>query len=134
MLRKYYIYITNTFKLLTTYNKKVTITLIKIEKNTSIIIKKKIIIKVAIKNQGEKMASCLGLFIQDNLIKYAKISKENENIKVENYGIKFYEDELEKNIEQIVDIIFIFKTPISFNLANENYTNCEVFSLLSDIV
>ena len=30
------------------------------------------------------MASCLGLFVEDNLIKYARISKENDNVKIEN--------------------------------------------------
>ena len=30
------------------------------------------------------MATCLGLFVQNNLIKYAKVSRENENIKIEN--------------------------------------------------
>ena len=78
------------------------------------------------------MASCLGLYVQDNLIKYAKISKEMDRIKVENYGVKFYEDNLEKTINQIVDETFSFKTPISINLANEKYTKAEVFALLSD--
>ena len=75
------------------------------------------------------MPSCLGLFVQDNLIKYAKISKENNNIKVENYGIKFYEQDLEKNIKQIVDETFSYKTPISLNMTNEKYANTEIFSL-----
>ena len=78
------------------------------------------------------MASCLGLFVQDNLIKYAKLSKENENIKIENYGIKFYEDNLEKSIDQIVEETFSYKIPISINLSNEKYANSEIFSLLSD--
>lgn len=78
------------------------------------------------------MANCLGLFVQDNLIKYAKISKDNNNIKIENYGIKFYEQGLEKAIHQIVDETFSYKTPISINLSNEKYTNSEIFALLSD--
>ena len=78
------------------------------------------------------MPSCLGLFVQDNLIKYAKISKENNNIKVENYGIKFYEQEIEKVIEQIVDESFSFKTPVSINMVSEKYTNTEIFSLLNE--
>ena len=53
------------------------------------------------------MSTCLGLFVQNNLIKYAKVSKENENIKIENYGVKFYEQDLPQTIEKIVgnDII-----------------------------
>ena len=37
------------------------------------------------------MTDCLGLYIQENLIKYAKVSKDHEKIKVESFGIKFYE-------------------------------------------
>ena len=48
------------------------------------------------------MASCLGLFLENNLIKYAKVSKSNDAIKVESFGIKFYED-VEECIKQIVE-------------------------------
>jgi len=78
------------------------------------------------------MASCLGLFVEDNLIKYAKVSKENENIKIENYGVEFYEQDLEKSINQIVDETFCYKTPISINIRSEKYTNTEIFGLLSE--
>ena len=37
------------------------------------------------------MASCLGLYIESNLIKYAKVTKEREMLKIESFGIKFYE-------------------------------------------
>ena len=33
------------------------------------------------------MAKCLGLYIEDNLIKYAKVSKERNDIKIEAFGI-----------------------------------------------
>lgn len=78
------------------------------------------------------MATCLGLFIQNNLIKYAKVSRDNENIKVENYGVKFYEQDLSQTIEKIVDETFSYKTPISINISNEKYTNAEIFGLLND--
>ena len=78
------------------------------------------------------MSSCLGLFVEDNLIKYAKVSKESDNIKIENYGIKFYEQELDKTISKIVDETFSYKVPISMNISNEKYTNLEIFGLLGD--
>ena len=31
------------------------------------------------------MQSCLGLYIENNLIKYAKISKEKENFRIESF-------------------------------------------------
>ncbi len=78
------------------------------------------------------MASCLGLFAQNNLIKYAKVSKDNENIKIENYGVKFYEEDIQKVIEQIVDETFSYKTPICINISDEKYTNSQIFGLLSE--
>lgn len=78
------------------------------------------------------MADCLGLFVQNNLIKYAKVSKENENVKIENYGIKFYDQDLQSVIEQIVDETFSYKTPISINISDEKYTKAQIFGLLSE--
>lgn len=78
------------------------------------------------------MSTCLGLFIQNNLIKYAKVSRENESIKIENYGIKFYEQDLPETIEKIVDETFSYKIPISVNISEEKYTNAEIFSLLNE--
>ena len=75
------------------------------------------------------MASCLGLYIENNLIKYAKVSKDHDNLKIEAFGLKFYDD-LEQTIRQIVEETYSFKTPVSINLSNEMYTYFNVFSLL----
>ena len=37
------------------------------------------------------MTSCLGIYVEPNIIKYAKISKDHDNIKIDAFGIKFYE-------------------------------------------
>lgn len=76
------------------------------------------------------MAETLGLFIENNLIKYAKVSKEKENTKVESFGVKFF-DNIEKTIDQIVKETFSYKTPISVNISNEKYTTANLFSLLN---
>ena len=76
------------------------------------------------------MAKCLGLYIEDNIIKYAKISKEREDIKVEAFGMEFY-DRLDKAIDKVIDETYSQKTPISINLTGENYNYFRVFSLLS---
>ena len=76
------------------------------------------------------MSSCLGLYIQDNLIKYAKVTKERENLKVEAFGVKFY-DNITEAVNQIVAETFSYKTPISTNLTDETYNYFYLFSLLS---
>ena len=76
------------------------------------------------------MAECLGLYIDSNMIKYAKISKERNNIKIESYGVKQYEM-LEDVLNQIISETYSFKTPISINLSDEMYNYFNVFSMLS---
>ena len=76
------------------------------------------------------MASCLGLYIDDNIIKYAKVSKDNDVIKVESFGIKFY-DKLNDAIEQVIQETYSYRIPISINIANENYNYFNAFNLLS---
>lgn len=76
------------------------------------------------------MSNCLGLYIEENIIKYAKVSKEHNQIKVESFGIKFYDD-LEKTIKQIVEETDSSKTPISINTSDEMYNYFQVFALLS---
>ena len=76
------------------------------------------------------MSECLGLYIENNLIKYAKVSKDRDNVKVESFGIKTY-DRLEEVLEQIVQETYSFNTPISVNLSDEMYNYFNVFSMLN---
>ena len=48
------------------------------------------------------MSSCLGLYIENNIIKYAKVSKDHDNLKIDAFGIKFYE-KLGDAIDQVVE-------------------------------
>ena len=77
------------------------------------------------------MASCLGLYVESNIIKYAKVSKEHEKIKVESFGVKFY-DNFEKTIDQIIEETYSYKTPISINLSEEIYNYFDMFALLNN--
>lgn len=76
------------------------------------------------------MSSCLGLYIETNLIKYAKVTKDKDIIKVESFGVKFY-DKIGEAINQIVAETFSYKTPISINLSDEAYQYFYFFNLLN---
>lgn len=76
------------------------------------------------------MPSCLGIYVENNIIKYAKVSKERENIKIESYGIKFYDD-INESIKQIINETYSYKIPISINLSDEEYNYSDIFSLLN---
>lgn len=78
------------------------------------------------------MTSCLGIYIEPNFIKYAKISKDHDNLRVESFGIKFY-DKLGDAIDQIISDTYSFKTPISINLSEESYQYFYMFTLLNKV-
>lgn len=76
------------------------------------------------------MPTCLGLYIENNIIKYAKVSKDNGTIKIDSFGMKFYE-KLNEAIKQVVEETYSYNTPISINLSNEEYNYFYLFSLLN---
>ena len=76
------------------------------------------------------MASCLGLYIEKNLIKYAKVSKNKNLKKVEAFGIKFY-DKIEDGIRQVIEETYSYKIPVCINLSEETYQYFNMFSMLS---
>lgn len=76
------------------------------------------------------MPSCLGMYIESNLIKYAKVTKERDSLKVESFGVKFY-DQIGSAINQIISETFSYKTPISINLSEEVYQYFYFFNLLN---
>lgn len=76
------------------------------------------------------MQSCLGIYIEDNLIKYAKVQKDKDNVKIEAFGTKFYEN-IQQAIDQIVSETNSSKIPISINLSEEYYDYFSYFALLN---
>lgn len=76
------------------------------------------------------MSTCLGLYIENNLIKYAKVTKEHDQVKVESFGTKFY-DNLDQAIKQVIEETYSYRIPISTNLSEEIYNYFNVFGLLS---
>ena len=76
------------------------------------------------------MPSCLGLYLENNLIKYAKLSKDHDNFRIESFGMKFF-DNIDEAVKQIISETYSYKTPISVNLSDEKYSYAQLFSLLS---
>lgn len=76
------------------------------------------------------MSSYLGLYVENNIIKYAKVSKEKDALKIDSFGMKFYND-VSKTIKQIIEETYSYKVPISINLSNETYQYFNMSSLLN---
>lgn len=76
------------------------------------------------------MQNCLGIYIDNNVIKYAKVIRERDSFKLESYGIKFF-DNVEEAIEQIIGETNSHKVPICTNLLDTQYAYIDMFSLLN---
>lgn len=76
------------------------------------------------------MQKCLGIYIENNLIKYAKISKNRDSFKIETFGTEI-SDNVEEGIKKIVEETSSYNIPISTNLINDKYIYFDVFGLLS---
>ena len=78
------------------------------------------------------MPSCLGICIEKNLIKYAKLTKDKQTslTNLSSFGIKFY-DSLATTVAEIVAETQSENDPICVGLNTEDYTSVSVFSRLS---
>lgn len=76
------------------------------------------------------MSKSLGIYIENNLIKYAKVSKERDNTKVESYGVRTFEN-LNSEIKKVIEETYSYNTPISINISDEKYLYFDVFALLN---
>ncbi len=77
------------------------------------------------------MASCLGISVGKNLIKYAKLSKEKGKLQttIEAYGVKFY-DILSQTINEIIEETKSKDASISVSITSEDYEKTECFKQL----
>lgn len=77
------------------------------------------------------MATCLGIYVDQNIIKYAKVTRDKNSIKVDAFGVKLYSN-LKETIDQIVSDTYSFKIPISINISEEMYNYFYMSDLLND--
>lgn len=76
------------------------------------------------------MPSSLGIYIEKNLIKYAKVTKGKDSLKVEAFNIMFYEN-LGETLNKIINETYSFKIPICINVSNELYNYYDIFAMLN---
>lgn len=78
------------------------------------------------------MSNCLGIYAENNIIKYAKLTtgKDGGSLKLATYGARFSDNKKEA-IKQIVQETNSTSDFVATNILGENYENVEVFSKLS---
>lgn len=75
------------------------------------------------------MSSCLGVFVDKNLIKYAKLKRNKDGFKVESFNVETF-DNLEDALKKVIIETNSQRVPISINISNELYNYFDVFSIL----
>lgn len=75
------------------------------------------------------MSSCLGIYVDRNLIKYAKLKKNKSTFKVETFNVETF-DNLEDALKKVITETNSYRIPISINISNELYNYFDVFSVL----
>lgn len=77
------------------------------------------------------MPNCLGVYVEKNLIKYAKVSRDKASslFDVKAYGVKFY-DNLEQTVKDIIRETNSSSDDLCMNITRENYVEFDVFNKL----
>ena len=79
------------------------------------------------------MSSCLGIYLDGNVAKYARLSIDNNKlINVENYGIRFVSDDYDKTIKNIISDTSSQNIPVVINPRDDIYYNTQVYEQVQD--
>ncbi len=75
------------------------------------------------------MASCLGIYLSDDIIKYAKLNIDNnKNIKLEAYGTRYIKSDKKEAILNIIEETNSKDIPIAINPQNDIYVNIQIYN------
>lgn len=78
------------------------------------------------------MQSSLGIFVGERVIKYAKVSKEKNNFKLDAHGVVFPEGDITDEINKIIIETASTRVPVSIKVLDEQYHYFDVFGLLDE--
>lgn len=73
------------------------------------------------------MSSCLGIYINDNIIKFAKMSYEKHTMTLEQYGTRYIRIDPLNQIEGIIQETNSSSVQIAINLEKSEYLNVEMY-------
>lgn len=81
------------------------------------------------------MSSCLGIYIGDKILKYAKLAydEKNRSMRVESCGVKHVVGDKSDVIHTIISETGSDNIPIALNISNETYSTIETLKQLSKV-
>ena len=79
------------------------------------------------------MSSCLGVYFDDNIIKYAKICLNGNKLpNIEKYGIKFIKNDYKQELHQIIDETDSYNIPIVINPREDVYYSTKIYDQIKE--
>lgn len=79
------------------------------------------------------MAGCLGIYLDGNMAKYAKLSIDNNKVvSVEKYGVKFTSDDYKQVINKIITETSSDNIPVVINPRQDVYYNTQIYEQVQD--
>lgn len=73
------------------------------------------------------MSNCLGIYLNDNIVKFAKMSYEKDMVKLEQYGTRYIRIDPLNQIESIIQETNSTGIPIAINPEKSDYINVEMY-------
>ena len=74
------------------------------------------------------MASCLGIYLSSNIVKYAKLTSDNAgNVKLEAHGVRYVKDNQKLTLKNIIEETNSQNIPIVMNPQNDKFINYQMF-------
>ena len=84
------------------------------------------------KSKGKKrekiMASCLGVYLSDDILKYAKLSMDNnKNVKLEEYGVRYVKTGKKEALKSIIEETNSQNIPVALNPQGDEFINIQLY-------
>lgn len=73
------------------------------------------------------MANCLGIYLCNNIVKYAKLSNDGKETKLESSGVRFVHDNPKSVLKNIIEETNSQYIPIVINPQNSKFLNYQMF-------
>lgn len=74
------------------------------------------------------MASCLGIYLSSNIVKYAKLTADNSgNIRLDAHGVRYVKDNQKQTLKNIIEETNSQNIPIIMNPQNDKFLNYQMF-------
>lgn len=74
------------------------------------------------------MASCLGIYLSSNIVKYARLTLDNSgNVKLDASGVRFVKDNQKQTLKNIIEETSSQNIPIVMNPQNDKFLNYQMF-------